>query len=439
MVVTLDYHWIPVPDFLLKHIVVKKLTKKQFPDCLPVLFAPAVGAVFLFASARLVAGSADVLIECSETASDERGIDACLSVVFEQAENRLLDVEQSWRKVLGDETTTLQAPVSQELVDQASDNPLSNDQPTTEQTDGPKVIAIVNDTALASGVGTGSGEIFNVDDSAEKTEALVNLSVDISARFEFIPALFRSYRDQHCAWQATVFGGDRVDMHYKACLTDQNRTRVSELNRSLAEIRSAAKGGLTMRGFYVKTNSGATFRACDRKIDWWVTGSETVLASLERRYVDANTRSVDASTGNFIYAELRGSVAVAPGDGPGADYASALQVEQINIFRPATPNDCVSVQQTSIASAAPQTDDLQSATVDDFAAAGFLYGYFNNWLSACSVTESSVCSAESEAQFASDGDWKLRVDRSLDLSRNRCNYHYSRGSILPSGKLPGIL
>jgi len=60
-------------------------------------------------------------------------------------------------------------------------------------------------------------------------------------------------------------------------------------------------------------------------------------------------------------------------------------------------------------------ESVQSAaTVDDFASAGFLYGYFNDWLSACSVTENSVCSAETDARFASDGEWQLRVDRSIE-------------------------
>ena len=91
-----------------------------------------------------------------------------------------------------------------------------------------------------------------------------------------------------------------------------------------------------------------------------------------------------------------------------------MRVEKINIFRPSTPTDCVALQQTSIQSEAPVVNLQSAATVDDYASAGFLYGYFNYWLSACSVTENSVCSAESEALFASDGDWKLRVDRSLE-------------------------
>jgi len=138
------------------------------------------------------------------------------------------------------------------------------------------------------------------------------------------------------------------------------------------------------------------------------------LATLDRRYADADTRDVAAVSGNLIYAELRATLDAAPESGPGADYTNVVRVEKINIFRPATPSDCVSVQQTSIQSETPVVNLQSAATVDDYASAGFLYGYFNYWLSACSVTENSVCSAESEDQFASDGDWKLRVDRSLE-------------------------
>lgn len=396
-------------DFYSNPLGVNILTKKPYSGAKPThLFL--IVLLFLWVSRGAVAEPDEVLLECSASATDERGIDACLNVLLEQAETRLANVEQSWRKLLGTEASRLQTAESQDIDVAGIDQP-DSDQSTTV---GSKVIAIVNDSALASGEIERGGEIFNVDDNGEQTETLVNTSVDITERFGFIPALFRTYRDQHCAWQATVFGGDRVDMHYKACLTDQNRTRALELSRSLAEIRSTVKSGLNMRGFYVKTNSGATFQACDRKVDWWVTGSDAVLASLERRYADADTRDVATASGNLIYTELRATLDAAPESGPGADYTNVVRVEKINIFRPSTPIDCVALQQTSIQSEAPVVNLQSAATVDDYASAGFLYGYFNYWLSACSVTENSVCSAESEALFASDGDWKLRVDRSLE-------------------------
>jgi len=66
------------------------------------------------------------------------------------------------------------------------------------------------------------------------------------------------------------------------------------------------------------------------------------------------------------------------------------------------------------ADTAAESYQSDAATVDNFASSGFLYGYFNDWLTACAITENSVCSAETNAQFASDGDWRLRVDRSLE-------------------------
>ena len=184
--------------------------------------------------------------------------------------------------------------------------------------------------------------------------------------------------------------------------------------RQLAEIRSAAVAGRKLRGYYVKTNTGATFQACDRKVDWWVTGTQAVLAALDRRYTDASTRNLASVSDRLIYAELSGTIEAAPQQGPGADYQGALNVEGINILRPLVPADCNTQQPPSTTDVVTPESVQSAATVDDFASAGFLYGYFNDWLSACSVTENSVCSAETDARFASDGEWQLRVDRSIE-------------------------
>ena len=392
-------------DFTINITFVKILTEQicnvrfsaRLLGCGLVLFISGYGS-------GVKAASLDVLLECSATANSEREIDACLSIVLEQSETALSDIEQSWQRLLEsrpDTPTDLETkPLAAAGADvQSDDNSAS------------KVIAIVNDTALESGAPV-RGEILNVDED-ENSKPLVNQSVDIKERFGFIPALFRSYRDQHCAWEATVFSADRVDVYFKACVTRLNRDRVSVLSQSLAEMRSINKGGRNLKGYYVRTNSGATFQACDRKTDWWVTASDAVLASLERRYADMSTRNISSVSSSLVYAELLGTLESAPSEGPGADYQAALRVKKINLFRPISERDCAAVQSVPVESSAV-VDTPQAATVDDYASAGFLYGYFNYWLSACSVTENSVCSAESEAQFASDGDWKLRVDRSLE-------------------------
>ena len=192
-------------------------------------------AILLAVSGPLAASSEDVLLECSATATDERGIDLCLSLLSEQSQTTLSSVEQSWQSALD----SIALPGNIEPANNSvSADSTAQVQTTVSQSDGSKVIAIVNDTALDSGVQNRGDETLNVDDDGEPSQPLVNQSVDIKERFGFIPALYRSYRDQHCAWEASLFGDDRVDMHYKACITDQNRSRVSILNRLLAETVS---------------------------------------------------------------------------------------------------------------------------------------------------------------------------------------------------------
>ena len=133
-------------DFYSNPLGVNILTKKPYSGAKPThLFL--IVLLFLWVSRGAVAEPDEVLLECSASATDERGIDACLNVVLEQAETRLANVEQSWRKLLGTEASRLQTAESQDIDVAGIDQP-DSDQSTTV---GSKVIAIVNDSALASG------------------------------------------------------------------------------------------------------------------------------------------------------------------------------------------------------------------------------------------------------------------------------------------------
>lgn len=354
-----------------------------------------------------------VLLECSATATDERSVDECLALVFEEAEAALTGAELRWQQLL-EATPLSDAPVVQADI-QSSDASQAQALKSSENSES-NVIAIVNDTALQEGLSIDSATVINVDEGRISTDTPtladneLPADVDNAARFSFLPALFRSFRDQHCAWEATLFGAERTDAHYNACLTDLSRARTNSLNQALIEQRIIAKSGRGFAGYYVGTGEGAAFQACDRKIDWWVTGNDALLASLERRYTDANN-----STGpNLFYAEFRGELQAAPVSGVGSDYSASLLVQEINVLRPVAPNDCEATKPLSVDNVSEAEIASSAATVDDYASAGFLYGYFNHWVSACSVTENSVCSTETDARFASDGDWKIRVDRSLE-------------------------
>lgn len=356
------------------------------------------------------------IMNCSASASDNTEIAECVLLAMEQAESQLVQIEQRWQQLLDNEGFA--------IADVALLQDAARDATAARETENAGVIAIVNDTALREGANTNGTQVINIDNnneapgSREAEDEVVDFGGDLSERFGFVPALFRSYRDQHCKWQATMFGIDRKKLHYQACLAALSQHRAQMLSQALATQRAYTRSGQSFRGFYAETAAGAVFQACDRKTDWWVTGDNTTLAALNRRYADINTQSVASS--NLVYMELRGNLTTAPVSGLGADYRASIEVRSFSTLRPVVDSDCATTLQTSTGFSNPQAaDDSESnfasaATVDDFASSGFFYGYFNNWLAACSVTENSVCSAETEAQFASDGAWLLRVDRSLE-------------------------
>jgi len=378
-------------------------------------------------SSLLAADSAtdQVIIGCSAGANDERTIAECITLQLEQAEASLVRVESSWQRLLQTQIDSLV-----EDNETVSNSSPGGSQSVTAASENSNVIAIVNDTALQSGVSTEGTRVLNIDDggaahtgdsgNTDEAPEAFDSKVDLTERFGFLPALFRTYRDQHCAWQATQFGADRIRLHYQACITSLTERRAQDLVRLLAQQRAVDKGGRGYSGYYVKTDNGALFQACDRRTDWWVTGTDSVLSALDRRYNDIEAQSVQVT--DLLYIELSGDVTGAPGVGPGADYEAAIAVRSIGLLRPVSAQDCSAANSSvpvvagiaAAADTAAESYQSDAATVDNFASSGFLYGYFNDWLTACAITENSVCSAETNAQFASDGDWRLRVDRSLE-------------------------
>jgi len=374
-----------------------------------------------------------LIIGCSEGAGDERTIAECITLLFEQAEASLTRVEERWQRSLQAEAEAVgnDALTESDFRSAASEGADS----TTNASADSNVIAIVNDTALQSGISTDGSRVINIDedsesnpggsgpdnsDSGQTTEAFES-EVDKTERFGFLPALFRTYRDQHCAWQASQFGGDRTQLQYQACIASLTERRARELTRLLAVQRSIVKSGRSFSGYYVKTDNGALFQACDRRTDWWVTGTDSVLSALDRRYNDIEAQSIQVTP--LLYIEFSGNLTRAPGVGAGADYDAAIAVRDIGLLRPVSVQDCAAGNrgpQTftgvdgAVESGGSDTFQSDAATVDNFASSGFLYGYFNDWQAACAVTENSVCSAETDAEFASDGGWRLRVDRSLE-------------------------
>ena len=371
-----------------------------------------------------VSASDRIILECSAGTVDEISLAECVALKLEQAEVTLEQAEDAWQNLLQSTPPSLEGD-SQTNSNEVQSDSFENDDSQIESSD---VIAIVNDSALKSGVSTAGTTVINIDEGdrpidepidESAADQVFDTSVDSQERFGFLPALFRSFRDQQCAWQASIFGSDRTRLYYQACVAALTQTRAQELTHYLVAQRSRSTRGVSFRGYYVKTENGAQFQACERRTDWWLDGSESVLSALERRYLEI--RSQSAGDSNLLYAELHGTLTDAPVNGPGADFSAVLSVREINLLRPVTETDCAyqefaidSLAVAQNAGLATPPAIVSAATVDDYASSGFLYGYFNFWIAACSVTENNVCSAETEAEFASNGDWKLRIDRSLE-------------------------
>ena len=401
------------------------------------------GALILLLSGPVSVRAADVaterlIVSCSSGASDERTIAECVTLQLEQAEASLVRIEESWQRLLqvqadsvNIDTTALAASESATTASVSGSGSAGDDAAGSASTDdtpvNSNVIAIVNDTALQSGIATGGSRVINIDIDGNAVEsdrgdagAGIDSNVDETARFGFLPALFRTYRDQQCAWQAAQFGADRVLLHYQACIASLTERRAQELVHLLAQQRTSDKNGRSFSGYYLKAGDGALFQSCDRRTDWWVTGTDAVLSAIDRRYDNIDAQTVQAT--GLLYIELNGNVTSAPGTGAGADYIAAIDVRSIGLLRPVSAQDCRAGSNTVQAAISGGGEGLQAtgiyqsdaATVDNFASSGFLYGYFNSWQAACAITENSVCSAETSAEFASDGDWRLRVDRSLE-------------------------
>lgn len=346
--------------------------------------------------------------ECRELSIDQSGFDECLLLLAQQSENALGEIEAKWiDKLAVSEKTVLSLSLNESPADVLSDSSVA-------QTKGAgKLIAIVGEGAPEN------------DETFDSTTSDADLAVQAD-RFAQLPVLFRQFRDQRCEWEAGLIGADRATGYQLACKISLNRQRVLQLRRLLAEKNVADTGGESFRGYYVSTASGGSFQSCDRRQDWWVTGAEEMLEALQRRYNDIAAENLE-----MVYVELRGRAGKAVDSGPGADFVGAVDVTTVNLMRPILEHDCRARPVRSTAPVEEVEDALtdnafvepdetidtavakkSAITVDDLGDAGFLYGYFSNWMAACAVDQLSVCQAQTQAEYASEGEWMLAVDRS---------------------------
>ena len=390
---------------------------KQLTPLLPLVLLLSFG----LSPQSVFADPAIPLFECREQTRDQSGFYECLKILWQQSETTLSEIEQNWSQ-------TLSLPgLTNKSEDEADSGPSGAVAAEKQAASiiSPGVVAIVSGAALENL--PANARVINLDEAlTEKT--VPQDTTPPAALFETLPVLFRQYRDQRCSWEAGILARYSTLEYQLACKIAINRQQISQLRRLLAEKNAADSSGESYRGYYLRTASGGNFQSCDRRQDWWVTGSDEVLQSLERRYDDIASENLE-----IVYAELRGRTEPPETSGPGSDFTATLNVTSLSLMRPILEQDCqpgsvrddsgIMVELSEFDTAAEEnlsdfediaveTTGKAAFTVDDLGDAGFLYGYFSNWNAACAVEQLNVCRAQTQAEFSSEGEWQIVVDRS---------------------------
>ncbi|OED37668.1 hypothetical protein AB833_22630 [Chromatiales bacterium (ex Bugula neritina AB1)] len=378
------------------------------------------------------AQTGQVIAECRDDSFDNEGFAECIKQRVEESANLLANIEKSWvdeitGSVGGNQPAgvDLQIEGVSVIVDRLELAPgdVSDNQVTqareVEAEDG--VIAIVGSV---------------VDESLAVAPVTNNPVTPETAleQFHRMQQLYQQYRDERCQWESVLTDTDRVSINRQACHVSFNMRRVRELRKQLAERRVSNQSGNSFRGYYLRTADGSSFQACDRREEWRVTGNDQTLDIINRRYESLALDSLE-----MVYVELRGRVVTHADREAGSDLANTLVINSVSLMRPILERDCVAVK-TSVVTATGETvindaglefnstniardpgrivvpteETGADLRIDDLAEAGYLYGYFSDWMSACSIEENRVCEARSDSEGLSPGEWKLVVDRSYD-------------------------
>ena len=143
-----------------------------------------------------VSASDRIILECSAGAVDEISLAECVALKLEQAEVTLEQAEDAWQNLLQSTPPSLEGD-SQTNSNEVQSDSFENDDSQIESSD---VIAIVNDSALKSGVSTAGTTVINIDEGdrpidgpidESAADQVFDTSVDSQERFGFLPALFR--------------------------------------------------------------------------------------------------------------------------------------------------------------------------------------------------------------------------------------------------------
>lgn len=322
-------------------------------------------------------------------------------------------------------TSTTDAEIGSLASSDGSDREVSNDS---------RVIAIVSDNTLPNS--DAGGEVLNISNQAllesEFPVLIRDRQADLSVpaqikRFDLLSEQFRQYRNTHCVWESGVYSGAGVDVYITACNTWLNQQRAKAMRRQLSEKRANDANGAFFRGFYIEDGEGGIFQSCDRRQEWRLSGDTDILARVATRYDEIARDNLE-----MVYLEARGDLYNTPRT---TGLSGNLRIRSLSLLRAIDENDCNTqrthldsnttdanasdetgnvVPQSLAAVSPPVEKESDDVTVDTLGSAGFLYGYFSNWVSACAVENNTVCMAQGDSGYSGLGEWRLVVDRSLE-------------------------
>jgi hypothetical protein len=352
----------------------------------------------------------DALAACRSASTDNFSFSECVGLRHQASEAALSGVEALWRDYLAaEQDNTAESSVSDEAGLTATPGPgdTSDDQVIAIVGGDSDVVEISNETLLESQYPALNNDI----------ELTPQAQID---RFERLSASYRQLRDQQCVWEAGLYGAGQTAVYNAACQAVFNEQQAGALRSQLAETRARVANGVFFRGFYIEDSDGGIFQSCDRRREWRLTGDDEALSAIALRYGEIAQDSLE-----MAYLEIRGNLDNS--DAVAADgFSGLLQVRSVNLIRAIGDSDCSTAQPVLLArsssDSAPETDSPDTApepadtdvTVDALGAAGFLYGYFANWVSACAIDENTVCMTQAESGVSGSGEWRLVIDRSLE-------------------------
>lgn len=103
----------------------------------------------------------------------------------------------------------------------------------------------------------------------------------------------------------------------------------------LLAFNAGAGDGQVFKGHYIYGHEANSFRPCNKKEAFWVTGSIKILHQMEKDY-----KKYSKEPYGEVYAEFNGKLIGKATDGFAADYDGQLLVKRVMNIREKTDKDC---------------------------------------------------------------------------------------------------